>query len=83
MEGDNNKKIKGEITFNNVTFKYNGSKINALNDISFKILPGEKIGIIGNTGSGKSTILDLILRLYDVTNGKILIDNINIKNYSL
>ncbi|MDG2396609.1 MAG: ABC transporter ATP-binding protein [Flavobacteriaceae bacterium] len=83
LEGFNEKNIKGEIRFNNVKFKYSGAEFNALNNISFKILPGEKIGIIGNTGSGKSTILDLILRLYDVTNGEILIDNINIKDYSL
>ncbi|MBO8161248.1 MAG: ABC transporter ATP-binding protein [Thermosipho sp. (in: Bacteria)] len=75
-------KKKGEIEFKNVTFFYQGAKEPALENISFKANPGEFIGIIGSAGSGKSTLINLLLRFYDVTNGEILIDGINIKQVS-
>ena len=78
-----NKISKGKISFKNVFFKYNDTGIDALNGISFEVFPGETIGIIGETGSGKSTILDLIGRLYDVTKGEILIDGQSIKDLNL
>lgn len=75
---------KGEIEFKSVNFKYfKNNKDNVLHDISFKIDGGETVGIIGSTGSGKTTLVSLIPRLYDVDSGEILIDGINVKDYSL
>jgi ATP-binding cassette subfamily B protein len=76
-------KIDGEIEFRNVTYTYPESGITALRNISFKIKQGEKIGIIGRTGSGKSTIANLLLRLYDPTDGTVLIDGKNLKQHHL
>ena len=73
----------GTIEFKNVSFTFKETKIQAAKNINFKLKPGETIGIIGKTGSGKSTILDLISRLYDVDEGEILIDGIPIQNYNL
>ena len=67
-------KIKGAISFKNVTFTYPDTNITALNNVSFDVDPGEKLAILGMTGSGKSTILDLIGRLYDTHTGNVLID---------
>ena len=72
----------GSIEFKNVYFKYNNSK-NVLTDINFKINSGETIGIIGGTGSSKTTLIQLISRLYDVTEGEILVGNVNVKEYDL
>ena len=85
INGEDLKTVKdGEITFENVDFKYSSSADNyVLKNISFTIKSGEIIGIIGETGSGKSTLAELMLRLYDITNGKISIDGENIKDYSL
>lgn len=80
---ENNTVIKGEITFQNVTFIYDDTNIKALNDVSFTVKKGETLAILGKTGSGKSSILALISRLYDVTNGTILIDGIPIQNVHL
>lgn len=74
---------RGFIEFKNVSFTYKGADFPAINNLSFKASPGETTAIIGGTGMGKSTIVNLIPRLYDVTEGEILIDNVNIKNYSL
>ena len=75
--------IKGKIEFKNVTFTYEDTNITALNKISFTINKGETVAILGKTGSGKSTILDLIARLYDIDSGEILIDDIPIKQLNL
>ncbi|NNE03002.1 MAG: ABC transporter ATP-binding protein [Eudoraea sp.] len=75
--------VEGQIVFDNVSFTYEDTHITALKDISFKINKGETVAIIGKTGSGKSTILDLVARLYDVTSGDILIDDIPIKKHNL
>ena len=75
--------ISGKIEFRNVSFTYPDTGIHALRNISFEILPGESLAIIGGTGSGKSTISNLVSRLYDVTGGEILIDGIPIKDFSL
>ncbi len=75
--------IKGKIVFENVTFIYPDTQITALNNVSFTIQPGETLGIIGNTGSGKSTILELIGRLYDVQKGSIKVDDVILKDLNL
>lgn len=75
--------IKGDIEFKNVTFVYDDTNITALNKFSFKLNKGETLAILGNTGSGKSTILELIGRLYDVTEGVILIDGKPIESLNL
>lgn len=75
--------INGDIIFDNVTFIYPDTNIKALDGISFHIPKGKNVAIIGRTGSGKSTILDLISRMYDLTEGNILIDNKNIKELNL
>ncbi|WP_051619078.1 ABC transporter ATP-binding protein [[Mycoplasma] collis] len=74
---------KPKIEFQDVSFKYNANSSNNLKNINLKIIENQTIGIIGPTASGKSTLISLIARLYDVNNGNILIDNINIKNYDL
>lgn len=76
-------KIKGKIEFKNVSFTYDDTEITALNNVSFTIKEGQTVAILGKTGSGKSTILDLISRLYDATSGTILIDDFPIKNINL
>ena len=75
--------IYGDIEFKNVSFTYEDTNITALKDISFKISRGQTLAIIGKTGSGKSTILELIGRLYDVEHGEILIDKTNIEAHNL
>src|SRR5690606_3540553 len=75
--------IVGEIEFKNVTFTYEDTLITALRNISFKVKAGETVAILGKTGSGKSTILDLVARLYDVGSGEILIDGVPIKEINL
>ncbi len=68
-------KINGSISFNNVTLTYDDTNITALNNISFKVKQGETIAIMGKTGSGKSSIVNLITRMYDTTTGTVYIDN--------
>lgn len=70
------------VEFKNVSFSYTESEENVLNNVSFKINKGDTAAFIGATGSGKSTIIKLILRYYDVTAGEILIDGVNIKEYT-
>lgn len=75
---------KGEIEFRNVGFRYyKKNHNNVLKHISFHANPGEVVGIIGSTGSGKSSLVQLIPRLYDVDEGEVLVDGINVKDYSL
>lgn len=75
--------IEGNVEFKNVSFVYPDTGIKAINNVSFKLKKGEKMAIVGRTGSGKTTIADLLLRMYDVTGGEILIDNQNIKSHVL
>lgn len=77
------KPLNGKIEFKNVTFKYtrNGDKV--LDDISFVVNPGETVAIMGSTGSGKTTIVNLMSRFYDVTEGSILLDDVDIRMRSL
>lgn len=74
---------EGELEFKNVSFVYPDTGIEALKEVSFKVKPGESIAIIGTTGSGKSTIANLISRMYDVSSGQITIDSIDIRDYNL
>lgn len=75
---------QGAVTFKDVSFKYNlSSPEYVLKHISFDIKPGEFVGVIGQTGSSKSTLVSLIERFYDITSGEILIDGVDIKEYSL
>ncbi len=76
-------KIQGDIEFKNVSYTYEDTNITALRNISFKVGRGETLAIIGKTGSGKSTILELVGRLYDVEQGEITIDEKNIKDLNL
>ncbi len=76
-------KITGDIEFKDVTFTYDDTNITALKNLSFTLKQGETLAILGNTGSGKSTILNLIARLYDTDSGEVLIDGKNIKDINL
>ncbi len=75
-------KLVGDIEFKNVTFAYDDVN-NVLNDINFKIKSGETLALVGSTGSGKSTIINLVNRFYDLNHGQILVDNLDIKDYEL
>ncbi len=75
--------IKGDITFDNVTFVYPDTGIKAIDKLSFTLKAGEKLAIIGRTGSGKTSVADLLLRMYDVTSGRILIDGQDIREMGL
>tara|TARA_B100000780_G_scaffold3377_1_gene2775 strand:+ start:6893 stop:8635 length:1743 start_codon:yes stop_codon:yes gene_type:complete len=84
INSSNNKiKIIGKIEFKNVEFIYPETKINACKDVSFSINKGESLAIMGDIGSGKTTILELLCRIYDPLSGKILIDNLNIKKINI
>lgn len=74
---------KGKVTFDNVSFRYIGSENNVLQHISFQAHPGETIALVGATGSAKSSLVQLIPRLYDATSGEIRIDDIPVKDYNL
>lgn len=76
------KETKGLLKFQNVSFHYPGAEYPVLQNISFTAKPGETVAIIGSTGSGKTTLINLIPRLYDVSSGKISIDNIDIRDFS-
>ncbi|MBE9106892.1 ABC transporter ATP-binding protein [Nostoc cf. edaphicum LEGE 07299] len=76
------KTVRGEVHLDNITFAYNG-RTNVLKDLSLHILPGANIGIVGATGSGKSTLVKLLLRFYEVQGGQILVDGIDIRELQL
>lgn len=80
---DGNTKEKGTIEFKNVSFKYPDADEYLLRNISFKVNKGETIAFIGSTGSGKSTLINLVPRLYDATDGEVLVDGVNVKEYKL
>jgi ATP-binding cassette subfamily B protein len=77
--------VSGKVEFRDVSFKYNlsGSGENVLSGINFTVQPGQVIGIVGGTGTGKSTLVHLIPRLYDVTRGAVLVDDVDVRDYSL
>lgn len=76
-----NKAKRGYLTFKNVTFKYPGADKPAIENLSFEAKPGETTAIIGGTGMGKSTVVNLIPRLYDVTEGQVLVDDVDVRDY--
>ncbi|TGE26566.1 ABC transporter ATP-binding protein [Hymenobacter metallicola] len=77
------REIQGDIVFDHVSFTYPDTGIQALRDVSFRIHPGQTLAVIGNTGSGKSTIAALLCRLYDVTEGQISVDSVDVRDFSL
>ena len=79
----NNTNKKGYLTFKNVSFTYPGADVSAIKNLSFEAKPGETTAIIGGTGMGKSTIVNLIPRLYDVTEGQVLVDDVDVRDYDM
>lgn len=76
-------KIVGKIEFKNVWFKYNEKEDYVLKDVSFELEPGKTMAVVGATGAGKSTLINLIMRFYDIQQGEILLDGVNIREYRL
>ncbi|MBQ2944723.1 MAG: ABC transporter ATP-binding protein [Ruminococcus sp.] len=74
---------RGYLTFKNVSFTYPGADVPAIENLSFEAKPGETTAIIGGTGMGKSTIVNLIPRLYDVTEGQVLVDGVDVRDYDM
>lgn len=74
---------RGEVEFRNVTFRYPGAEEDVLQNISFTAHKGETVALIGSTGSGKSTVINLVPRFYDVTEGQVLVDGVDVKDYTL
>ena len=74
--------VKGDIVFENVSFMYSDGKSDALKDISFHVKPGQAIALLGSTGSGKSSLVNLLPRFHEYTDGRILLDGVEIKDYS-
>jgi ATP-binding cassette subfamily B protein len=75
--------MRGEVTFENVSFRFSGARRTALDGVSFTARPGETIGLLGPTGGGKSTIVNLIPRFYDATSGRVLIDGHDVRELTL
>src|SRR5205823_8736610 len=73
--------LRGEIRFEDVSFTYPGASASALSELSFTATPGETLAIVGRNGAGKTTLFKLICRLYDPTEGRILIDGVDIRDY--
>ncbi len=83
ISGEISQEIKGDVKLEHVSFVYPDSGIRALDDISFSVEAGQSIAIVGTTGSGKSTIANIISRLYDVEDGKVQVDGVDIRDYDL
>jgi len=74
--------VEGHIIFDHVSFAYDGEN-EVLREVSFEVRPGERVGIVGATGAGKSTLINLLLRFYDVTRGRILVDGVDVRDMDL
>ena len=74
--------VAGEVTFNHVSFRYPGASEDVLHDVSFTAKKGETVAFIGSTGSGKSTVINLVPRFFDATEGEVLVDGVNVKMYT-
>ncbi|HEU4572769.1 MAG TPA: ABC transporter ATP-binding protein [Candidatus Limnocylindrales bacterium] len=72
--------VRGELVFEHVTFRYPGRDSDALTDVSFRIAPGETVAVVGRNGAGKSTLIKLVTRLYDPTEGRILLDGVDLRD---
>lgn len=83
MQPKTAKDVKGEVVFDNVSFRYTKNSEAVIEHVSFTAKAGETVAFIGSTGSGKSTLISLIPRFYDVTEGRILVDGVNVKDYQL
>ncbi|MEZ4799666.1 MAG: ABC transporter ATP-binding protein [Flavobacteriales bacterium] len=79
----NEHSVYGEVEFKDVSFTYPDTNVAALKNVSFKVEKGKRLGIVGRTGSGKSTVAQLVLRLFDPSNGKVLIDGVDVKKLNL
>ena len=79
---DGNSNLRGTIEFKNVSFAYPGDKKNTIENINFKLSKGETLAIIGSTGSGKTTLINMISRFYDATEGEVYVDGVNVKDYN-
>src|SRR5215467_1965010 len=75
--------LLGEVVFDHVSFSYPGSGVQALTDVSFRIAPGETLAVVGRNGAGKTTLIKLLCRLYDPTEGRILLDGVDIRELDL
>ena len=75
--------LRGTVEFRNVSFKYPGADEYVLKDISFEVKQGQSVAVIGSTGSGKSTLINLVARFHDATEGEVLVDGVNVKDYTL
>jgi ATP-binding cassette, subfamily B, bacterial len=73
--------VRGELTFDHVTFRYPGREEDAVSDVSFTIEPGETVAVVGRNGAGKSTLIKLVTRLYDPTDGRILLDGVDLREF--
>ncbi len=74
--------LEGEVTFNHVSFRYPGASEDVLHDVSFTARRGETVAFIGSTGSGKSTVVNLVPRFFDASDGEVLVDGVNVKEYA-
>ena len=75
--------MRGVVRFDNVQFRYPGTKVNALHDVSFTAVPGQIVALVGHTGSGKTSVINLIPRFYDVAGGTVFIDDVNVRDITL
>jgi ATP-binding cassette subfamily B protein len=75
--------LKGKVTFDNVSFRYIGGEQDVIKDVTFEAKPNQTIAILGRTGAGKSSIINLIPRFYDVTGGKVLVDGVDVRDVKL
>ncbi len=75
--------IRGDVRFDNVTFRYFNGGEPVLSDVSFTVMPGQTVALLGATGSGKSTIINLLPRFYDVSSGRVLVDGHDVRDVTL